>query len=226
MITQSAGIDKVVQDLQERFGMTIVKRLADYKPPPRYATGLDGLDALLGGGLVTGGMTLFQGNTTSGRVTLAHRIMANEKGVKVWFDRWGNFDPESARKCGVDLEHLVIVRPRDARNGRESVELLGALINLHIPLIVLDDGTSSEPIELPAFVITQLAQSGSVLLALPPIRQLISRSAARLIVEREETLRRPVTGEVIGFHSRLTVIEQPGVRGHSHTEMDILLEDA
>ena len=224
MITQPPSkIEQVVEQLQARFGAHAVQRLSDYTPPPLYATGIGALDDLLGGGLLPGVMTMFQGNMTCGRVTLAQRILAGAvQEVKVYVDIWGTFDPESAANCGVDLERLVIVRPADRR---EAPELLGALIQLHIPLIVLDDSTSSLGVELPAHVAAQLAQSGSVLVALPSVRQSAARAGAQLLIERERIIMRPHRGGVLGYRSHVTVIEQRGIASGTSTTLDILLED-
>jgi RecA/RadA recombinase len=49
--------------------------------------------------------------------TLAHRIVANApgwRGVAAYIDLTGTLDPDYAARCGVTLERLLIVRPRDA----------------------------------------------------------------------------------------------------------------
>ena len=97
------NIEQMVEELQERFGVQAVRRLSEYQPPPLYPTGLPALDELLGGGLLTGALTVVQGRLTSGRGTLAQRVLASaHKEVKVYLDVCGTFDAESAARCGVD----------------------------------------------------------------------------------------------------------------------------
>ena len=222
MITKNTlNIEQMVEELQERFGVQAVRRLSEYQPPPLYSTGLQSLDDLLGGGLLTGALTVVQGGLTSGRGTLVQRVLASaHQEVKVYLDVCGTFDAESAARCGVDQERLVIIRPDD-----QTVELLGALLNIRVPLIVLDETVALRATDFPAHLFTQLAQSGSVLLALPPAGQMPARAGARLIVERQDVLRRRSRGDVIGCRSRITVVQQRGIPSGCWTEIDLLWED-
>ena len=115
----------------------------------------------------------------------------------------------------------MIIRPDD-----QTVELLGALLNIRVPLILLDETVALRTTDFPAHTFTQLAQSGSVLLALPPAGQIPARAGARLIVERQAVLRRRSSGDVIGCRSRITVAQQRGIPSGRSTEIDLLWEDA
>ncbi|MEO8391701.1 MAG: hypothetical protein ABI700_01795 [Chloroflexota bacterium] len=215
-------IEQAVRDIKAQFGERAVQRLSEYQPPPLYPTGIELLDALLGGGLVPGGITVIEGNQTCGRGTLALRLLANSPEISVWIDMSGTFDAESAVQVGVDLSRVVIVEPTMPAG---IAELVGALVQIPIPMIIFDESVYAVPSDFPAWVIALIAQSPSVLLALPPMRQTIRRAGARITVELEAWLYRPRTHEVIGYRSRVRVIAQRGIPSGASTVMDILLED-
>ncbi len=215
-------IDQVILDIQERFGQHAIQRLADHQPSAPQATGIPALDALLGGGLLPGVLTAFQGAGTSGRVTLARRILANTQAtVSVYLDVCETFDAESASRNGVDLERLILVHP-----DGQLLDLLGALLTLRVPFILLDESDAKEPAPIPAVILAQLAQVGTILLHLPPDRQAPGRAGARLMVERVAWLRSASDGDIIGCQSRITVFEQRGVHFGSHVTLDLMLEGA
>jgi predicted ATP-dependent serine protease len=219
---QQTRIEQVVAEIQARYGHRAVQLLADYQPPPAHATGIPLLDTLLGGGLLPGVLTVLQGRLTSGRVTLAQRILAQmQTSVCVYLDVCGTFDSESAVKNGVNLQRLVIVYPEDQLDS-----LLSALLTLRVPFIVLDESGAEHCTTLSAVLVGQLAQAGTVLLNLPPDRQTPQRAGARLMVEKLEWIRCERDGDILGCRSQITVFEQRGVPFGSHITLDLLWEGA
>lgn len=217
MNTQPKTLQDTLDEIQKRFGAGAVQLLSAYQPPVRQPTGLPALDDLLGGGLLPGVMTALQGQATSGRVTLALRILAQMQArMMIYLDVCGTFDAESAVRCGIALDRLIIVRPED-----QLVELLGALLNLRIPLIVLDESGASRSTPLPQHTIKRLVHSGTTLLVLPPSRQVPAHAGARLMVERVEWIR--YHADIVGCRSRVTVIEQRGVSFGRHVTLDLML---
>jgi hypothetical protein len=83
--------------------------------PARVApTGLPTLDAALGGGLRRGHLSDIAGPASSGRTTIVVRAMsaATARGeAAALVDTGDTFDPASATAHGVDLTHLLWVRP-------------------------------------------------------------------------------------------------------------------
>lgn len=217
---QQTRIEQVVAEIQARYGHRAVQLLSDYQPPPAQTTGIAALDELLGGGLLPGVLTVFQGRLTSGRVTLAQRILAHmQVNVSVYLDVCGTFDSESAIKNGVDLQRLIIVYPEDQLDS-----LLSALLTLRVPLIVLDESGAEHCTTLSSVLVAQLAQAGTVLLNLPPDRQVPRRAGARLLVEKLEWIRCERDGDILGCRSRITVFEQRGVPFGRHTTLDLVWE--
>jgi len=90
-----------------------------HRAPETLPTGIQELDALLGGGVPRGGITEIVGSSTTGRTALALSILsrATQKGAAcAWVDVVDAFDPESAATRGVILERLLWLRA----GGEES----------------------------------------------------------------------------------------------------------
>ncbi|HUG56365.1 MAG TPA: hypothetical protein VMJ92_04730 [Candidatus Limnocylindrales bacterium] len=138
----------------------------------RFATGTS-LDALLGGGVVTGAPLALIGPGSTGKVTLALHAAAGaqrEGAMVAWLDPAASLDPLAARRAGVALDRLVVLRPR----GREG-SLLAAAAALRCEgfrLVVVDTG----PAFAPALAVDDLAP------LLPTVRG--STSALLVIAER------------------------------------------
>lgn len=69
----------------------------------------------ISGGITAGWAIALAGEGTSGKVTLALKAVAGaqrEGGMALWVDPARSFDPLAARRAGVDLDRLIVVRPR------------------------------------------------------------------------------------------------------------------
>ncbi|MDJ0789327.1 MAG: hypothetical protein QNK05_21180 [Myxococcota bacterium] len=89
------------------------------------STGLDEIDRLLGGGLPRGWLCELTGSASSGRTSLALALLASttrQGHWAAWIDRPDALDPGSAEESGVDLEHVLWARPRDAETAVRSAE--------------------------------------------------------------------------------------------------------
>ena len=89
---------------------------------PKLATGVAGLDELLGGGIPRGGLSELTGPFSSGKTSLLFSILAqatSDREAVAYIDAFDCFDPEFARRAGIDLERLLWVRcgGGDARTG-------------------------------------------------------------------------------------------------------------
>ena len=95
---------------------------AALSPSPRTfrevaATGIEQVDALLGGGLPVGAISEIAGPESSGRTSLALAFLARrtqEGLVCAWVDAGDSLDPESAAASGIGLKQLLWVRCRAA----------------------------------------------------------------------------------------------------------------
>lgn len=104
------------------------------------STGFPALDALLpNGGIPVSRLTELIGVPTSGMTTLAYKWVASAQGeadLAAYLDLSATLDPDYARRCGVRLERLVIVRPADMA---QALEIARDLFKLNtFRLVVLD----------------------------------------------------------------------------------------
>ena len=126
-------------------------------------TGIDLLDARLGGGLPRGQLSEVVGPRSSGRTSLIQAVAAATTGrgeIAALVDAFDSFDPWSAAAAGVELSRLLWIRghhPSDARSalmGRVVERVVKALgIVLHAGgcgLVVVDFA------DVPARAIRQL----------------------------------------------------------------------
>ncbi len=93
---------------------------------PHVATGFATLDQMTGcQGIPLGAITLLSGRTTSGKLTLAYKLLANAQrashgGVAYTVglvDLNRTADPDYLARCGVDLEHLLVARPQTSQQA-------------------------------------------------------------------------------------------------------------
>jgi len=131
-------LDAVVAWLQLRYGPQAVGRAAALPPAPSpIATAFAGLDAILGDGgscpgrsegLPRGRISEIIGAPTSGKVTLAAKILAaahqEPEALVAWLDLGRTCDPDYLHRCGLDLDRLLIVRPAD------GVDALAIMLHL------------------------------------------------------------------------------------------------
>ena len=104
------------------------------------STGFPELDAILGpGGLVREAGVTLRGGDSSGKTTLALRLMAEAQqrgAIAAYLDLGRAFDPLEAVARGVDLAWLLVLRSADAIEG---LQLAGALLGGRtVELLVVD----------------------------------------------------------------------------------------
>lgn len=123
-------LDAVVARLQVKYGPTAVRKAAPEPAPlAPLSTAFPALDAALGGGLPRGRITELSGPATSGKVTLAAKALAaaqqdpqapstgSGQGLVAWLDLGRTCDPDYLHRCGLALDRLLVVRPRDAADA-------------------------------------------------------------------------------------------------------------
>jgi len=109
-------------------------------------TGLEMLDARLGGGFPIGRLSEICGAPSSGRTSLALTLLAetlNRGALAAWIDLADAFDPASSNLASSDLERLLWVRARSTDEVLRSCERL--LQTEGFELIILDLATSPSP---------------------------------------------------------------------------------
>ncbi len=220
--------EQVIADLNATLGRRMVqpaKRLAESTPV--VSTTFPPLDGALGlGGIPRGHLTEIVGRPTSGKVTLALKVLATiqQGGESVaYLDLSATFNPDYAVRCGLNLDTLWVVRPTPyALTWTILYDLVldggvGGII-LHVPL---------EAFAQPDFLVTArqtfprlqtaLRRSSCVLLGLTPLHEpghdlracyptgyvLLQLATIRLWVQKEKWLYKH--HDIKGYQSRVTV---------------------
>jgi hypothetical protein len=115
---QTRRFQRTLWNIQQRWGQAAISNGASQDSHGGIPTSLAALDELLrSGGIKRGRLTALTGLPTSGMTTLALRIIAGGQawdGVAAYVDLSGAFDADYAARCGVDLDRLLIVQPRDS----------------------------------------------------------------------------------------------------------------
>lgn len=196
-----ASLQPTLWDLQKRWGDQIIAPLseaASVSVRPVVATGFGALDqALSQGGLPVDTMTLCESNgTTTGVTTFALMTLGRaqgEQGLGAVIDLAQTFNPAYAVRCGVALDRLVIVRPKDSFS---ALAISADLLQTRLISLVLFDSLALERSFRPDVgsirkLHTDLRGSGTVLLWLAPPASLSWETMVdtRLCFERVQWLR-------------------------------------
>ena len=91
------------------------------------STGFVSLDRVLGiGGLPKGRISEILGRPDSGKTVLALRFLAQAQaeGKVAYINLSGSFDPNVARRCGLELSRFTLGQPRDLEEALTMVESL------------------------------------------------------------------------------------------------------
>jgi hypothetical protein len=236
-----------VASIQQRYGAQALVRGGDLngRTLPHIATGFAALDAITGcGGVPLAALTLLSGRSTSGKLTLAYKLLAQAQHSGAQhtvglLDLSRTADPDYVQRCGVDLERLWVARPVA---GRQAVNLLGDLVQRGgLRLLVVDSLTdlaaAPEGLRSLHTLLPHLAQllrtSGSALVLLdephaPWLRWLNLdssqrvRASAALHIEmrREQWLRRG--GALVGYRAQAQVLKSRWVAGGRRAAVEIV----
>jgi len=118
-------LQEAITVLQTRFG-SAAPRPAEPAHQAR-PSGILELDALTGiGGWPVGRLSLLAGPRGSGKRTLAQRSVAaaSQEGPVVYVDFSGRLDPGFLRRFNADLDRLLVVRPKNLKEGMSSARIL------------------------------------------------------------------------------------------------------
>lgn len=141
-------LDEVLRHLKRKFGASIEISAKDIKVVEceRASTGSFALDIELGGGLPFGRITEFFGKESSGKSTMALKVVASVQKMNkraVWIDVEHSFDPRWSTLMGVDLEKLTLSQPQTAE---EALEVLEAVLRSgDCGIVVLDSVAAIQP---------------------------------------------------------------------------------
>ncbi len=190
---------------------------------PPISTGHPRLDeALRTGGWPRGSLALLDAPLGAGATSLALATLSACQavgGLVAWLDLEGSFDPSTAARSGVNLEWLLLGRPRDSL---EAVELTAWLARTRlIDALVLDLGLASVPSRRLARLPELLTRFGGVVLALAPsAREVVGRVAGiRVALERRAWL--TVGRDLVGERVHATVARHRWALAGASAELDL-----
>lgn len=212
--SRKASLKAALAEIRQRWGAEALHTLkGEAASPPRAApTDLPALDAVLGGGIPRARITEVCGTPTSGASTLALQITARAQAeglTAVCVDAAHVFSPDYAARFGIDLDSLLLVRPRQPA---DALEIAGDLvISRGADLILILSGAA--PFEVPAGawqkLAVRVAKSPAAVLVVSPVGDRASTDKSyvslRLRVERERWLWEGV--RLTGYESRVTVVK-------------------
>jgi recombination protein RecA len=123
------ALDRALQQIEKAYGKGSIMKLGDVPTATDgVSTGSLSLDLALGGhGLPRGRIVELFGPESSGKTTLALHVVASAQqggGVAAFVDAEHALDPTWARKCGVNLESLLVSQPNSGEEALEITEML------------------------------------------------------------------------------------------------------
>lgn len=185
--------------------------------PPRLPTGFATLDEALGGGLPRGRLVELGGTPTAGTVTLALKIVAcaqSQRYTALYLDLGQTFDPVYADRCGVALNQLLLLHPR---NRTQALALLrdlllsesGSIVVLDFPAPLPSEGIGALSNTLDR-LLAPLARSDNLLLCLNarPPAQAAPQATVRLWLERERWLYHQ--HDIRGYRAQVQILKNKG----------------
>lgn len=143
------ALETALATIKKRFGDGAIMRLGEV--PRRdvsvIPTGSLALDIALGvGGIPRGRITEIFGPEASGKTTLAQHIIAEAQklgGTAAFIDVEHALDPNYARKCGVDVDNLLVAQPD---TGEQALEITEALVRSGaVDVVVIDSVAALVP---------------------------------------------------------------------------------
>ena len=143
------ALDTALAQIERQFGKGSIMTLGqeDRLPVEAIPTGSIALDIALGiGGLPRGRVVEIYGPESSGKTTLALHAIANCQalgGIAAFVDAEHAFEPEYAKKLGVDIDNLLVSQPD---TGEQALEIADMLIRSGaLSLIVIDSVAALVP---------------------------------------------------------------------------------
>ena len=244
-------LDNAVATVQQRHGPQALRQggeLARSPIIPHIATGFAALDAMTGcQGFPLGAITLLSGRTTSGKLTVAYKLLANAQrdmhghvahpvGL---LDLSHTADPDYMARCGIDLDALLVARPQP---GPQTIHMLGDLLQARqLRAVVLDSladlATDRATLRQINAVLGKLQQilraTGSTLLLLddprPPWLRWLNLdsssqvrwcAALHIEMQREQWLRQD--NAVVGYRAQARLLKSRWVYGPRRAPVEIV----
>lgn len=123
--------------MEKEYGVGSVYTLDSKKAQmqvPRWSTGLENLDDIIGGGMPYGRIIEIFGPESAGKTSLAYHLMAQHE-VAVDIPVEGTFDSQRAKSFGNKKGQLIV---RRAEYGEQCLETVMAMAEANVPIVVID----------------------------------------------------------------------------------------
>jgi len=101
---------------------------------PRWSTGIESLDAILGGGMPEGRIIEIFGAESAGKTSLGHHLTAMHS-VAVDIPVEGTFDAKQCKAFGNTKKQLIVFRPA---HGEAALDGIMRYARAGVPIIILD----------------------------------------------------------------------------------------
>jgi len=142
------AVSVALAQIEKQFGKGAIMRMGEAARThvEVIPSGSISLDIALGGGIPKGRIVEIYGPESSGKTTLASHIVAEAQkrgGLAAFIDAEHAFDPEYAKKIGVDTENLLISQPD---TGEQALEICETLVRSNaVDIIVIDSVAALTP---------------------------------------------------------------------------------
>lgn len=140
---------KCIDELNGKFGAGTIMSMGKAAKPvsvETISTGLPSLDLILGKGIPKGRLVEIYGLESSGKTTMSLHMIAKCQGEgkkALFIDVEHSFDPEYAKKMGVDMEELFLSQPDSGEQALSITEKMAE--SGHIGVIVIDSVSALIP---------------------------------------------------------------------------------
>jgi len=136
-----ASSSDVLKKVKKDYGEGMADQGAVVQQLDRIPTGIFPLDLATGGGLIMGRINIVYGPESSNKSNICMKAAANAQALipdkkVVWVDAEGTYDPVWAKKMGVDVDNIILVRPFYAEQAIDIME--GFIYADDVSMIVLD----------------------------------------------------------------------------------------
>jgi recombination protein RecA len=233
---QSERLKAALAEIQKRWGNDALRPLSSVRASSAFIpTGFYELDTLLRGGIPLGYATELSGVPTSGKTTLAFKIITQAQAQgrpTVYIDLASTFNPNYAAQCGIQLDRLLIARPQEISRGLDIMHVVA--MEADAGLVVFDPGArlSAAPFQVVKLntalrrILPALKQSRSAVIILnsstDPQR---AASLVGLRIQIENVGWVEGEGDVSGVKARLTILKGRQIRPERHVELTVSLDD-
>ncbi|EKD56608.1 MAG: hypothetical protein ACD_58C00134G0003 [uncultured bacterium] len=146
---KKVALEMALESIEKEFGKGSIMRLGQTKAldVQTISTGSLSLDLALGvGGLPRGRIVEIYGPEASGKTTLAMHVVAESQkngGLAAYIDAEHAFDPEYAKRLGINIDELLISQPD---TGEQALEITETLVRSNaVDVLVIDSVAALVP---------------------------------------------------------------------------------